>query len=237
LSLANNGILEAPQTLAVEPRVLLVYGVFFFSGWALYASRDLLDDLKRGAGLSVAAGLAVAASNAAFASRQLELLPARDTTLVLLTAATGALSCWLLIFGLTGLFLRYWNAPSPRMRYLSDSAYWLFLFHPPVLVILQLSIRNLNWSAHAKLLFVLALTTPLLLLSYDLLVRPTWLGALLNGRRYPSALRHNSERHADSTLLTRPERSGHDEHRRAAGELFDFRPVPAGRREPCVERP
>ena len=42
--------------------------------------------------------------------------------------------------------------------------------------------------ALAKVPIVLAIAVAILVASYDVLVRPTWIGALLNGRRYPRGL-------------------------------------------------
>ncbi|MEK7406732.1 MAG: acyltransferase family protein [Acidobacteriota bacterium] len=184
MCLLKYGILEAPQDLAPDGQNLLAYGVFYFFGWALYAHRDLLAELRQGAWTAMAAGVAASGANAWFAAGQLAILPATNTPLILGTAATGALACWFLIFGFIGLFLRYLSRPSVVFRYLSDSAYWLYLIHPPLLVVLQMAVGAMPWSAHLKAAFVLLAATPLLLLSYHFLVRPTWLGALLNGRRH-----------------------------------------------------
>lgn len=43
-------------------------------------------------------------------------------------------------------------------------------------------------SAAVKFLVVLGVTFAVTLGTYDLLVRSTWMGAALNGRRYPRAL-------------------------------------------------
>jgi hypothetical protein len=39
---------------------------------------------------------------------------------------------WCLIFGITGLFLRYRAAHSALWRYLCDSSYFLYIAHLPV---------------------------------------------------------------------------------------------------------
>ena len=69
------------------------------------------------------------------------------------------------------------------IRYLSDSSYWLYLVHLPIVVWLQVAVAEipLHWSL--KLAFISVATIALALLSYDLFVRSTWLGTLLNGRR------------------------------------------------------
>ena len=104
------------------------------------------------------------------------------------------LYAWLMSLGCLGLFERYLSHPSSRSRYLSDSSYWLYLAHLPVVVALQSLVSGWGGGAVVKLGLVLLLAIPLLLVSYHLLVRSTPLGWLLNGRRE----RWNSRRSPDA---------------------------------------
>jgi peptidoglycan/LPS O-acetylase OafA/YrhL len=92
---------------------------------------------------------------------------------------------WGFMLGFTGLFVRFAAHPSPRWRYVADSSYWVYLLHLPVVVALQVWLARvpLHWSL--KLPLILLLATPVLFFSYDRLVRPTWVGRWLNGRRHP----------------------------------------------------
>ena len=57
----------------------------------------------------------------------------------------------------------------------------------------------LNLPGVVKLVLVLAITMAVMLLAYDRLVRPTFLGAMLNGRKLPRwAWQPGSERPTDS---------------------------------------
>jgi peptidoglycan/LPS O-acetylase OafA/YrhL len=85
------------------------------------------------------------------------------------------------------------------VRYLSDASYWLYIMHMPVVVGLQFALLPVPLPALAKIPIVLALAVAILIASYDLMVRPTWIGALLNGRRYP---RHLPVLLAESASLT-----------------------------------
>jgi peptidoglycan/LPS O-acetylase OafA/YrhL len=93
-----------------------------------------------------------------------------------------------MIFASTGLFLKHCSAPSPRWRYLSDSSYWLYIMHMPVVVGLQVALMPFPIPTLAKIPVVLFLTILILVASYDFLVRPSPIGALLNGRRFPRRL-------------------------------------------------
>lgn len=158
--------------------ILSAYIAPFGFGWLLYHSRDLLPRFQRHIWIYLA--LAVPAFLV------YGKLSPRDHPLW--KAAGNVLLCWFLIFACTGLFLKYCSGASARWRYASDSSYWLYIMHMPVVVGLQVALLPLPLPALAKIPIVLSLAVGVLLVTYDLLVRPTWIGALLNGRRYPRRL-------------------------------------------------
>lgn len=177
------GVLETPHDFAPVLRIVGVYAVFFGFGWALYLNRDLLPALTEWAWMRTIAGLALIGANFWFVAQQLYPRHHHDFAAQMGSAATGALLVWLLTFGLIGLCMRYLAQPSPALRYLSDSAYWQYLVHPVVLVIFQYAAAPLAIGSVGKTVLVTALSAPVLLISYSLLVRGTWMGVLLNGRR------------------------------------------------------
>jgi len=100
-----------------------------------------------------------------------------------ITALPQVLYAWLMCFAAIGFFR--WLVPeeSRMWRYLSDSAYWLYLIHLPVVILLQQASRDWPGPGSLKFLGVCTVATALLLASYQVLVRPTSLGVLLNGPR------------------------------------------------------
>jgi peptidoglycan/LPS O-acetylase OafA/YrhL len=90
---------------------------------------------------------------------------------------------WLLTFGFMGLFRRFCPVENPTMRYLSDSAYWLYLAHLPLVIGAQYVVRDWPLPALAKFLLLVVVVTSFLLWTYQTLVRYTWLGRFLNGPR------------------------------------------------------
>ena len=92
---------------------------------------------------------------------------------------------WAFMLGFLGLFLRFRRSESPAWRYIADSSYWLYIVHIPLVVSLQVWVAHwpVHWSVKFPLINVIAF--PLLFLSYHLLVRSTFVGRVLNGRRYP----------------------------------------------------
>ena len=83
-----------------------------------------------------------------------------------------------------GLFLRYADAPSARWRYLSDSAYWVYLLHLPFTILVPALIMDWPLPYVLKLSACIAIVVAICLLSYSAIVRTTLVGRFLNGRRY-----------------------------------------------------
>ena len=96
---------------------------------------------------------------------------------------SAAVFTWLMIYAHLGFFRRFFSGESRWVRYLSDSAYWLYLAHLPVVMGLQIWISDLDWPIFVKFTLVCTVTTGALLLVYEYLVRYTFIGAVLNGRK------------------------------------------------------
>ena len=96
----------------------------------------------------------------------------------------SAIFVWLMIFGLIGLFRKFFSNESPKIRFVSDSAYWLYIGHLPLIQLVQFWVSDWSLPSIFKLIFICAITTMLLLLSYRYLIRYTLVGTMLNGKRY-----------------------------------------------------
>ncbi len=162
--------------LLPQPHVLGYYAVFFGYGALLFLTeRRAGADVERvGRRWPLLLGLAL-----------LVCFPAGLVTMrsPAATALPQALYAWLMCFAAIGFFRWLVPGESRTWRYLSDSAYWLYLAHMPLLVVAQRATRDWPLDGTLKFLLVCAASTAALLASYQLLVRPTWLGILLNGPR------------------------------------------------------
>lgn len=96
---------------------------------------------------------------------------------------TQVLFAWLMIFGLMGLFRKFCSKHNKAVRYVSDSAYFLYLLHIPLVFVAQYLVKYLDLSAFVKFAIVCISLTVVLLLIYEFMVRYTILGTLLNGKR------------------------------------------------------
>ena len=90
---------------------------------------------------------------------------------------------WMMCFAFMGMFRRIASVENRKTRYVSDSSYWLYIAHLPLIVLAQDFVSGWDLPAALKFTMICMATTAVLLLTYHYLVRYTWLGTLLNGRR------------------------------------------------------
>jgi glucan biosynthesis protein C len=181
--LMPNPWIEDPPGFVPVFRIVAVYAIPFTFGWMLYLNVDLLDVITRRAWLYTS--LAVVAS---VAYRYSYYLPLDREVKFYLIRAVHSLDMWLLILGVAGLFLRYLSDHSAYRRYLCDSSYFLYIAHMPVILVFQLLLRDVPLPPLVKIGIALAGTIALLMPLYRYGVRPTFIGAVLNGRRYSSTI-------------------------------------------------
>jgi peptidoglycan/LPS O-acetylase OafA/YrhL len=187
LCFMQEGVLDDPSDFVPEAKIVLTYLIFFGFGWLLYRNGDLLPILIRHPRLPIVlvSGLATALLGFYFLWQRTQSTVSYPDLWFLGSVWFLGLSMWLCIFGFTGLFLRYLDRRVQWIRYLSDSSYWLYLMHMPVLLVFQIAVAGTGWTPAVKALVVLAASVSTLVASYHVFVRSTWVGALLNGRRYP----------------------------------------------------
>ncbi len=97
--------------------------------------------------------------------------------------AFQAAYAWMMSFALMGLVRRALPRENKIVRYLSDSSYWLYLAHLPLVILCQWLVRDWPVSSAVKFSLVGLVVTGVLLLSYQWMVRYSWIGRLLNGPR------------------------------------------------------
>lgn len=90
---------------------------------------------------------------------------------------------WLMSFGMMGLARQVFSSENAWLRYISDSSYWLYVAHLPLVIFLQMFTRSLPIPSLLKFVLVCVVACAILLLSYEWLVRYTPIGTLLNGKK------------------------------------------------------
>jgi glucans biosynthesis protein C len=168
---------------------LLAYGSAFFLGWLIHRQQNCLHFFARDWFLYF-----VIAVTATFIALYIGGITPKFVAITLsdieraIYAAAYILAQWCWMFAIIGLAVRYFSAPNTHWRYLADASYWMYLIHLPIVWLLEAWM--LRWPLHwsIKLSLVLTITTIILLTSYHYLVRSTFVGKFLNGRKYPRSL-------------------------------------------------
>ena len=171
-----------PYAFTPDLNALLFYGAFFGFGWLLYGARESLNMLGRGAWMQTLLGTLLFGLQYAGLRHLLYTVTGYAPFAHSLSVANNVLAVWLLLFGTTGLFLRYLEHPEPRWRYLADASYWLYLIHLPLTIWLPGWLSRLDWPAWLKFVIVVGLTAAVGLVSYEFLVRRTFLNQFLGSR-------------------------------------------------------
>ncbi|MEH6437892.1 acyltransferase family protein [Massilia sp. DD77] len=179
------GMLASSGSFIPQLPEIVHNGLFFVVGLLSHRHQDVLFPLlvktcwqKTLAGLAVFA--AVVWAFVAFTSDPLGI-----PHIEALIACLYNLTSWLWSFALIGLFLRYLPSQNRVLRYISESSYWVFLVHMLGTIGFGAMVYSLPLGAMSKMLLNVVATTAVCLLTYQLLVRHTIIGVLLNGSRKP----------------------------------------------------
>ena len=172
------------------PPKMLYYAIFFGFGAVCFGREEFEE--KVGRLWPMCLGLAVPAFilayylftvrtstyAAGFAENQAQIIQSH-----LLCTAFTVTYTWLTIFGLIGFFRAYCSGENPRIRYFSDASYWLYLMHLPIIMGLQTWVSDWQYPSAIKFIGICAVTTGILLVLYEIMVRYTWIGTMLNGKK------------------------------------------------------
>jgi len=177
------GIMTPDMSLVPTAAASVGFGTAFAFGWLLHRQTELLEIWRRRwlFNLLLAVGLTTAAL--AFTGIAPLLTPAPHDWQTAVYAACYTLAIWRWTFAVIGMSLRFLANFSAVRRYIADASYWLYLIHVPLIMALQVAVSQLAWPWWAKFAFILGVAFPLMFASYHLLVRYSFIGAILNGRR------------------------------------------------------
>lgn len=163
---------DTSMGLLPMPHVLAYYAVFFAFGVLSYG-KEVEGPFRRWWWLGLAVGAAI------FMLYQ----PLREGRWV--ATVVQPIYTWCVCLGMIGAFHALLSRPSWGIRYLSDASYWMYLIHMPLVIVLQAVIRPWSMSPFVKFPLLVLVTSLILLVTYQMFVRWTYIGWLLNGKMYP----------------------------------------------------
>lgn len=182
--LAWFGVPTPDKGLVPDSIALVAYGVAFGFGWLLQRQSDAMEAWAKNWAAHLATALALTGVCLWIVGTVPVLTPMPQGPMKLVYAACFALATWEWTFAAIGAALRFLSKRNDAIRYVADASYWIYLVHMPIVMALQVIAVQLDWPWEAKLAFILVSSFSATLASYHLLVRYTWLGAILNGRKH-----------------------------------------------------
>ncbi len=178
------GVPTPDQSFIPSVSAIVAFGGAYALGWFLHRQPDLLGVWERRWPIHLVIALAMTGVSLSLVGFAPELGPAVQGWKLAIYAASYTIGTWAWAFSVVGVALRFFNARSPVRRYLADASYWIYLVHVPLLFFLQAAVMDLPWHWSVKFFVILTTALALLFASYQILVRDTVLGVVLNGRRH-----------------------------------------------------
>ena len=172
-------------------------GLHFIIGYSLYRNASLFEFLKAQWGYYLKAGVLCFILFMILESKDLvtdiydgdlgggEYVRAITKPFAIIRIFTKITCAMLFSYALIGFSENKLSSYNSKWRFVSDGAYWMYLIHLPIVTLLTFLMFGWAVSVWYKFSLAVVVTSVICLLSYRYLVRPTFIGILLNGKRYP----------------------------------------------------
>lgn len=171
------------RSFVPAPDLLAYYGLFFFSGWALFAVPGLRGSIESRPGInSLLAGLVLPPALALYLLQSQTAIGA-SRAFHLLALLLLSISTWSIAFALLGLSRRHLSGEHPRLRSWADSSYWIYLSHFVPMAALAALLVGIDMPGALRAGLLVAVTCALVYPAYWAFVRYTFLGRVLHGPR------------------------------------------------------
>ncbi|MEJ1239333.1 acyltransferase family protein [Chryseolinea sp. T2] len=165
---------------SVDPATFVIYFVFFGTGWMLYKTNCLQN-------LTQYPILQLSIATLLFLVASLTPWPTEPWALTV-QQGLNALHGSLFIFGFITFFTSYFNSYSPRLTYIMDSAYWVYIIHMPIVVFVPGLMAGSALPIFIKFAITFSVTTIICFATYQSFVRGSFIGMFLNGKVYKKDL-------------------------------------------------
>ena len=162
---------------------LIYYGSFFVFGYLFHHFPVILKTFSRH--VIWYAALAIVLFPLAVYASHLEYIAGEPGFGVHLAAVVAnGLCTWTLVYLFIGCALRFFDYEAPWILYTSQSSYWVFLVHMPLVCLAGWWLLQYDIPAVVKFLCAAGFTTVVCFVTYHYWVQRTWVSDFLNGRRF-----------------------------------------------------
>jgi peptidoglycan/LPS O-acetylase OafA/YrhL len=162
---------------------LVYYGSFFVFGYIFHHYRDFLHGVARNVPFWAALVL-ILFPFSLYASNLDNGARGASFALHVGAVLANGLCTWALIYLFMGSALRFFDRESPWILYVSQSSYWVFLVHLPLVNFAGWWLVQFDLPAVFKFLLVCGFTAVIAFLTFHYWVQKTWISVFLHGRRF-----------------------------------------------------
>jgi peptidoglycan/LPS O-acetylase OafA/YrhL len=176
---------SAPESFVPQLWSFGLYGWFFLVGFAWYGNQDFLTKIESYGWIFLGLGVILYAFLYPIFPKTISFIGSAklDLNIKILGAILEAYISVMMTFATLILGKKYLNQNSVTMRYFADASYWIYIIHLPLLFFIQFYLLDVKWNMWVELMLSIVLTLSIGMLSYFLLVRWTFIGRMLNGKR------------------------------------------------------
>jgi hypothetical protein len=173
------------KSLVPDIEVSLLYGGFFLFGWLLNRDPSLMNRFAEVTWQKLL--LCVFSMVVSVVLSSFEMNYGHNYYLFIKAGFmfSYAVMMWSLVSITIGLCKRLFVRPSSIVRYVSDASFWIYIIHLPIVLWLQISFAELPIHWTVKLVSISFITVFVSVVLYDAIIRSTFIGAALNGKRKP----------------------------------------------------
>ncbi|MCA1055826.1 acyltransferase family protein [Rossellomorea aquimaris] len=147
---------------------LVVYLLFFISGYYLFGSEGLQPFLKKAFPIHITLGVLGILIYAVWFHSGMPSQGTVQSALFMISLVIGSLNLVLSFFHLAHIQLSFGNR---LLTYCSEASLPFYILHQPVIVIIGFWIKDLSWSIPVKGFFLVCMSFLTIWILYDLIVR------------------------------------------------------------------
>ena len=162
--------IDTPGSFIPDMGIFACYFVFFWLGTRLHVLREILPELQNTAGRRLwraAFFMLIYIIACIVWFDGLTKTGSAPYGAFIVAQAALSLAIWPLILGGAGLAERWISREIAPIRYLSDSAYWVYLMHLPLCIGIAVLLRQAPYSALTKCGITIGATIAVCLLTYE----------------------------------------------------------------------